>query len=75
MLGISSPPTTIQGRLHSTQRGSISGSSIFELLVHYRIVQADDLAIHLHRVGQQDGVVIDPQHAFRQAGFSVSRGP
>ena len=38
MLGISSPPTTMQGRLHSIQRGSISVVVVIERLVHHRVV-------------------------------------
>ena len=40
--------------------------------MHHRIVKADDLAVHFDRVGHQDGVFIDPQHALRQAGFAVA---
>jgi len=42
------------------------------LLVDDGIVQADDLVVDFHRIGDQDRVFVDPQHALRQAGLTVA---
>ena len=74
MLGISSPPTTMQGRLHRIQRGSTSSSSLSIGWCTTGIVQADDLVVDFDRVGDQDRVLIHAQHALGQAGFAVAGG-
>ena len=64
----------MQGRRHKHPARIHFAVVHVQLLVHHRIVQADYLAIHFHRVRQQDGILINAQHSLGEAGFSVSGG-
>ena len=75
MLGINSPPTTMQGRRHKRPARIDVRIVHVQLLMHHRVVQADHLVVHFHGVRHQNGILIDAQHSFRQAGFAVAGGP
>ena len=64
----------MQGRLQSSQRGSISSFVVLDRLVDHRIVQTDDLVVDLDGVRDQHRVFIYAQHALGQTGFSVAGG-
>ena len=69
----SSPPTVMQGRSQTAQRGSSSSSFGGHLLVHHRVEQGDDVAVHLHRVRHQHGIAVDTQYPLGDAGLAVAR--
>ncbi len=41
-------------------------------LMHNWIEEGDDVAVDFHAIGDQDGIFVDPQNAFRDAGLAVA---
>ncbi len=81
MSSVSSPPVMMNGRRHLNQRPSKGRSSetaaenamscVFDLLVVDGIVELNDIALALNRVGHVDRRGLHPEQGFGERGLSV----